>query len=397
MSGEPMKSTETTAATETTATTATTATTGVNEPRESADHELARIRRRRRIRLAAGLTAGAAVVAGGLFWLSGGLQAWLHDRALDSACEGTLAAGPVRELVGGADVTTETRTGRDFWQCRVSEADEVYEEDGRIDLRVTVSDAREGFATWEAAATDAPLGHGWTGGFAFDPDRERRGEATASVLLDCGGAQGGGMVAEARARIDRADFGRPEARTELTAVLTRTATAYARQQGCEVTEGAPVRKVDASVNAWDHEPFASVSGSCAGIVEPRTAARWGVRTAVETGQGPKPVEGCTLGGLRGAPLYTFTASYGPALAWNEWRNLEDLADRPAGDAPDGRYVLWADCRGAVDRAAYVVAPVSGTLGRGSDLTLDHQGLRTALSAFAARSAKAHDCTLTATD
>lgn len=371
------------------------------EPRESADHELARIRRRRRIRLAAGLTTGAAVVAGGLFWLSGGLQAWLHDRALDSACEGTLAADPVRELVGGADVTTETRTGRDFWQCRVGEADEVYEEDGRIDLRVTVSDARDRFGVLEAAATDAPLGHGWTGGFAFDPDRERRGEASAIVLIDCGGtqgdAQGVGMVAEARARIDRADFGRPEARTELTAVLTRTATAYARQQGCEVAEGAPVREVGASVNAWDHEPFASVSGSCAGIVDPRTAARWGVRTAVETAPGPKPVEGCTLGGLRGAPLYTFTASYGPALERTERRNLEDLADRPAGDAPDGLYVLWADCRGAVDRAAYVVAPVGGTLGRTSRLTLDHQGLRTALSAFAERSAKTHDCTLTATD
>ncbi|GGW11037.1 hypothetical protein [Streptomyces narbonensis] len=364
------------------------------ESAETLDHELARLRRRRRIRLAAGLAAGAAVVAGGLFWLSGGLQAWLHDRALDSACDGALATDPVRELVGGAEVTAETRTGRDFWQCRVSEADDVDEEDGRIDLRVTVSDARDRFATFEADATDAPLGHGWTGGFAFDPDRERRGQATASVLLDCGGARGGGLIAEARARIDRADFGHPEARTDLTAVLTRTATAYARHQGCEVTEGAPVRKVGASVNAWDHEPFDSVSGSCAGIVDPRTATRWGVRTAVETAPGPKPVEGCTLGGLRGAPLYTFTASYGPALDRIARDRLEELSDRRAGDAPDGRYVLWADCRGGADRAAYVVAPIGGTLGRTSHLALDHQGLRTALSAFAERSAKAHDCTVT---
>ncbi|MFE7585280.1 hypothetical protein ACFU5Y_27380 [Streptomyces gardneri] len=382
MSGEPMKSAETT---------------GATEPAETAGHELGRLRRRRRIRLAAGLTAGAAVLAGGLFWLSGGLQSWLHDRALDSACEGTLAADSVRELVGGAEVTAEARTGRDFWQCRVSEADEEDEEDGRVDLRVTVSDARDHFAALEAAATDAPLGHGWTGGFAFDPDRERRGEATVGVLLDCGGAQGGGRVAEARARIDRADFGRPEARTELTAVLIRTATAYARKEGCTVAEGEPVRKVDTSVNAWDYKPFTSVAGSCSGIVDPRTAARWGVRTAVETAPGPKPVEGCTLGGLRGAPLYTFTASYGPALEWNARNRLEELADRRTGDAPDGRYVLWADCRGAADRAAYVVAPAGGGLGRASGLALDHQGLRTALSAFAERSAKTHGCTLTATD
>ena len=359
---------------------------------ESLEQELERLRRRRRIRLAAVVAGGAAVVAGGLFWLSGGLQAWLHDRALDSACEGTLAAGPVRELVGGAEVTAGTRTGRGFWQCRVSEADD---EDGRIDLRVTVSDARDRVPALEAAGTDAPLGHGWTGGFAFDPDRERRGEASAGVLLDCGGTRDGGFVAEVRARMDRADFGRPEARAGLTAVLTRTATAYARQEGCEVTEGEPVGQVGTSVNAWDHEPFASVAGSCAGIVDPRTAARWGVRTAVETAPGPKPVEGCTLGGLRGAPLYTFTASYGPALEWSARERLEDLADRPAGDAPDGRYVLWADCRGAAERAAYVVAPTGGGLGRTSSLTLDHPGLRTALSAFAERSAEAHRCTLTA--
>ncbi|MDV5143707.1 hypothetical protein R1T08_05270 [Streptomyces sp. SBC-4] len=362
---------------------------------ETREQELDRMRRRRRIRLAAGLTAGAALVAGGLFWLSGGLQAWLHDRALDSACDGTLAADPVRELVGGAEVTAEVRTSRSFWQCRVSEADEEHEEDGRIDVRVTVSDARDHFSTVDATRTDAPLGHGWTGGFAFDPDREDRGEASATVLLDCGGTPGGGLVAEVHARIDRADFGRPETRTDLTAVLTRTATAYARQQeGCEVTEGEPVRKVDTSVNAWDYEPFASVSGSCAGIVDPRTAARWGVRTAVETAPGPKPTEGCTLGGLRGAPLYTFTAAYGPALERSTRDLLDDGTDQRAGDAPDGRYIVWAECRGAVDRAAYVVEPVGGERDRATDLALDHAGLRTALSAFADRSAKAHDCTLT---
>ncbi|WP_411108878.1 hypothetical protein [Streptomyces sp. c-19] len=288
---------------------------------EAQKQESDRLRRdrRRRMRLAAVVAGGAAVVAGGLFWLSGGLQAWLDDRALDSACGGTLAAGPVRELVGGAHVTAETRTGRSFWHCRADEE----EEHGRIDLRVTVSDAsRDRGALLDVAGTDAPLGHGWTGGFAFDPGRERRGEATASLLLARGGTRGSGMVAEVRARMDRADFGRPESRAGLTAVLTRTATACARQEGCEVTEGDPVRKVGTPVYAWDHEPFASVSGSCAGIVDPRTAARWGVRTVVETAPGPKPVEGCTLSGLWGAPLYTFTASYGPALEWSERERLE---------------------------------------------------------------------------
>ncbi|MFI8521498.1 hypothetical protein ACIGEZ_27310 [Streptomyces sp. NPDC085481] len=355
------------------------------------DEILERFRRRRRLRLAAGLTAGAVAVAGGLFWLSGGWDAWRHDRALDSACDGALAADPVRELAGGAEVTAGIRSDRNWWQCRVSEVDD--EEAGRVDLRVTVSHSDDRSADLAAARTDAPLGHGWTGGFSFDPDQDRRGEASASLLLDCGGEPGGAVTAEVRARIARADFGRPETRAGLAAVLTRTATAYARQKGCEAAEGEAVREVGVSVNAWDYEPFGSVSGSCAGIVDAGTAARWGVRTAVETAPGPKPVEGCTLGGLRGAPLYTFTASYGQALDWAQRERLEDLADGPAGDAPDGRYVLWADCRGAADRAAYAVAPARGGSFTVSGLALDHPGLRTALRAFAERSAKAHGCTV----
>lgn len=352
-----------------------------------------RLRRHRRIRLAAGLTAGAVLVTGGLFWLSGGWDSWQHDRALDSACGGTLAADPVRELVAGAEVEAEIRTGRDWWQCRVSEVDD--EEHGRIDVRVTVSDRRSPIVSLDAEWKDAPLGHGWTGGFSFDPDAEDRGEASASVRLACAdrtsAEPAAPVVAMVRARIDRADFGRPDVRSALTSVLTGTTTAYARQFSCRVTEGEPVREVGVSVNAWDYKPFASVSGSCAGIVDGRTAARWGVRTAVETAPGPKAVEGCTLGGMRGAPLYTFSASYGEALEWLERERLEDLAQEPPGDAPDGHYVLWADCPGREAGAAYTVAPHGNRQSEASDLALDHPGLRAALRSFAERSAKAHGC------
>ncbi|MFB9435162.1 hypothetical protein [Streptomyces showdoensis] len=348
--------------------------------------------RRRRLKLAAGLTAGAVLVAGGLFWASGGWDRLRHDGALDSACDGTLAAEPLRELVGGAEVTAGIRRGADgsWWQCRVGEADE--DRDGRIDLRVTVSGAGGRSADVEADRTDAPLGHGWTGGFAYDPDRVSgdMGDASASVLLACAGKPGEGLVAEVRARTDRLDFGRPEERARLGAVLTGTATAYARQQGCRVAEGGPLREVGASVSAWDHKPFAAVSGGCAGILDARTAARWGVRTAVETAAGPKPREGCVLGGLRGAPLYTFTASYGPALDEGLRDRLESLPDRPDADRPDGRYALWARCHDAVRRVAYDVYAETG--GRGtSPLALDHPGLRAALQRFADRSAKAHGC------
>ncbi|WP_370413208.1 hypothetical protein [Streptomyces fradiae] len=359
-------------------------------------------RRRRRIRLAAGLTAGAVLVAGGVFWLSGGWDEWRHDRALDSACDGALAAGPLRELLGGAEVTAETRLDAGaWWQCRVSGADR--EKDGRIDLRVTVDEAGDRHADLESAATDAPLGHGWTGGFTFDPDSrsDDRGEARASLLLGCaakpgaesGAESGAGISAEVTARISRADFALPETRTRLAAVLTGTASAFARQHDCAPAEGEPVREVGVSVNAWDYRPFASVSGSCAGLLDAPTAARWGVRTAVESAPGPKPTEGCTLGGLQGAPLYAFEAQYGAALSWYEREELRDLTAPPTHVDPKGHYVLWAKCPGAAQLAAYTVTPDdSGTRAATSGPALDHPALRKALRSFAARSAQTHGCT-----
>ncbi|MGW7304883.1 hypothetical protein ACWGI1_04815 [Streptomyces sp. NPDC054835] len=353
---------------------------------------------RRGRKLVAGLTAGAALVAGALFWASGGWDSWRHDRALDSACDGDLAAGPLRELVAGAEVTAEIRRGRadSWWQCKVSGVDD--EEDGRIDLRVTVSRAGDRALDIGAARTDAPLGHGWTGGFAFDPDRDAddRGDATATLLLDCGGRRTDGVVAQLTARTDRLDLGRPEDRARLTAVLTGTATAYARRTGCAVVEGEPVKRVGVSVTAWDYQPVGTVSGSCAGILDAATAARWGVRTAVETAPGPKPVEGCVLGGLRGAPLYEFTAAYGAGLSWSEEERLEDRTDDRKGDVPDGGYVLWAACPEGTKRAAYAVTVADRTDGP-SELALDHPALRAALQRFADRSAKAHGCDAPSTE
>ncbi|MEU8760803.1 hypothetical protein [Streptomyces sp. NPDC048659] len=336
---------------------------------------------RRRV---AWLACGAVLLSGGFFWASGGWDAWRHDRALDSACDGTLAAGPVRALTGGAEVTADIRRDRrdSWWQCRVAG---VRDEDGRIDLRVTVWPGEERYAGIEAARTDAPLGHGWTGGFAFDPDRSGGdpGDAFATLLLDCRDKGRGWVSAEVRARTDRLDFGRPEARERLVAVLTGTATAYARRTGCEAAEGGPVTGVGVSATAWDHEPFATVSGSCAGILDPATAARWGVRTAVETARGPKAAEGCLFGGVRGAPLYEFTAFYGAALkSARYW--LDPLGNTP-GDSPDGYYALWASCPAGT--AAYAV----GAADHAGGLALDHPGLRAALARFAAASAKEHGC------
>ncbi|MFI8291797.1 hypothetical protein ACIGBL_21925 [Streptomyces sp. NPDC085614] len=342
---------------------------------------------RRRVRRAVAWTVSVAVAAGAVFWMSGGWDAWRHDAALDSACEGDLAAGELRALLGGAEVTTSGGPGERAWWCRVRGADD---EDGRVRLDLSVRRAGSPAAGVEADREDAPLGHGWTGSFGFSPDgdAEDRGEARVTVMLDCGTEPGDGLVASVSTRIDRADFSRAVERDRLTAVLTGTAVSYARRTGCEAAPGRPVKDVGMSVTSWDHRPFAEVSGSCAGVLDAGTAARWGVRTAVETVPGPKPVEGCALGGTAGTPLYGFTAFYGPFLGLKGMEQRDDA--RLVGAHRDGRYMLAASCPGAGGKAVYEVASRTGA-GHTSVLALDHPGLRAALRRFAEKSAKAHGC------
>ncbi|MEU8524695.1 MULTISPECIES: hypothetical protein [Streptomyces] len=344
--------------------------------------------KRRRVRLTAAWTAGAVAVAGGLFWLSGGYDAWRHDSALDSACEGDLAAGPLRALLDGAEVTTSIRSGTRGWSCKVDGVDS--EEDGRNWLVVSVQRADDRAVGIDADGRDAPLGHGWTGSFSFSPDRDEddRGEATAALMLDCGKEPGDGLVATVSARLHGADFTRPAARTRLTEVLTGTAASYARRTGCAAAKpGGAVGDPGVSVTSWDYRPFGTVSGACAGVLDAATAARWGVVTAVESPAGPKPIEGCTLGGLQGTELYALTAHYGPFVGLRRL-DARDAAREP-GDRPDGHYFLTARCPGAGDTAVYEIRPRADRFA--SPLALDHTSLRAALKTFADRSAKTHAC------
>ncbi|WP_418957500.1 hypothetical protein [Streptomyces tritici] len=337
---------------------------------------------KRRIRLTAVWTAAAVAVAGGLFWASGGYDAWRHDRALDSACDGDLAAGPLRALLDGTEVTTEHISGARTWRCKVYEADR---EDGLARVMVSVQRADRRAVAVDAEPADAPLGNGWTGGFSFTPgtDEDGRGEASATILLDCGKEPGEGLIADVSARVDRADFTKAPARARLTELLTTTAMSYARRTGCAAKPGGAV--VAPGVSATDPKPFAAVSGACAGVLDAATAARWGVRTAVESAAGPKAVEGCTLGGALG-PLYELRATYGPFVG----TKLAFAREAGPGDRADGHYYLTARCPGAGDTAVYEIdSPAEGA----ARPVPDHPGLRAALARFAAASAKTHGCVL----
>ncbi|MFH9687097.1 hypothetical protein ACH4LE_12380 [Streptomyces sp. NPDC017413] len=350
-----------------------------------------RSRRRRSVRRTAAWTTTAAVLAGGLFWVSGGYDSWRDDRALDTACDGDLAAGAVRELFDGASLTSSARWG-DRRHCTVSAADDDTDAGlvlwaGRTERMTNLEDS-DGF--------DAPLGHGWTGSFRFDPDSEDRDEARAVLMLNCGKESGHGQLMTAEADLGRGGFDDPVPRERLVAVLTETASAYARRTGCAAPVGGRVKQVGVTTNRRDHKPVAAATGSCAGLLDGKTAARWGVRTVQEITAAPAPLENCVLGGLRGAFLYGFTAYYGPSARDAHFR-LDTRLDRDAAarrgpDAPTGHYALAARCPGAGGTALYEV----DTLGDENDRKLaapvvDHRGLRAALQRFAERSAENHGC------
>lgn len=332
----------------------------------------------------------AAVLAGGLFWVSGGYGSWRDDRALDSACDGDLAAGAVRELFDGISLSSSSGW-TDRRRCTVSASDD--DTDAGLVLSVRESDSRT--VVWDGSGYDAPLGYNWTGSFRFDPDDEDTDEAQAVLLLSCGEETGDGLMITADADLGRGGFDDPVARERLVSVLTETATAYARRITCTTPAGGRVKSVGVTTTARDHKPIAAATGSCAGVLDGKTAARWGVRTATEISRDPAPLENCALGGLRGARLYGFTAYYGPAAqeVHDELRHArrDDTDDRDT-DAPNARYSMTARCPGANGTAAFQVDTLHDEDNpKLTALTVDHTELRAALQRFAERSAKTHGC------
>ncbi|OKJ99696.1 hypothetical protein AMK26_27235 [Streptomyces sp. CB03234] len=326
-------------------------------------------------------TAAVVTVAGGYFWLSGGYDAWRHDRALDTVCEGDLAAEQVRALFPDVELRSHGGDDKDGdWYCEAATADVERDGRGRVSVEIDRADGSEPRSDGDGGAV--PLGHGWTGLFDFGGDRDSTVVRTgvASVLVDCGKGSGDGLLATARARLARGgDFRDSAARVRLAAVLTETVTAYAERTGCDARTGSPVKDVAVPVDRLA-EPVARASGTCADLVDPATARAWDVRTVAEHPRTPAPVETCRLDGPDGTPLYHFTALYGPFARYEKPQSRTDT---------DGTPRLTAVCPGAGATALYTAFPYSAAPREGA--TPDPAGLRAALKRFADRSAAAHGC------
>ena len=361
----------------------------------------------RRVRVVVPVLVTLAALTGAVVWFGGS-----DDRALDQACDGVLAAGAVRDVLGDADLSVTTRTEGSFGDdgdrdgrgttltvhCEVTAehtghmrvsiagSPRPHEEYGYGDLYTSVPTGE---------TLPVPLGHGWSGLFATDNTRlgdGEDGEATTAVLLNC--AKGGrGLLITVETALHGATLDNPATRPDFVRTVTATAKSANDHWGCGARLGKPVRRVGLPVNTDEYEPLLGAKGTCAGVP---TASRSAVSTGRETARDRAPREICALGARDGSPRYRLEAYYGPYAedARSQYTRDYDYenitpAEKIAGRLGQSAFWAGAKCSDGAQAALYMIRAddADGEVRRRPDLAYE----RAALRAFATRSAEDHDC------
>ncbi|MEV5612718.1 hypothetical protein [Streptomyces sp. NPDC052225] len=354
----------------------------------------------RTVRVAIGAPLAAVVLVAGFLLFHGDFQRWRDNAALDAACGGLLDRDAVRAVLGGGQVDVDTRDGG-LAHCRVSIAGSA---------EITVDDTtRAGgpefggyFGHANGATLPVPVGHGWSGLFwtgarESRPARVPTGDAEAGValLLRCAGSGPTKSLSVTVTSELPGTLDDPANRPAYARIATTTAAKAAKARDCDTRLGGPVRSLDLPVLRDDeYEPLRTASGTCAGVPGTRTLTR-----ATETARSGAPYEVCALSGA-GAERSVLTASFGTYAQqrFAEYaRSYEDEGDVPDPDRP-------ARLRGSVRGSTWTTAKcpdgqalfeLSSSYDRStkkpSTDPAELSAERAALTAFAARSAKAHGC------
>ncbi|MFH8365490.1 hypothetical protein [Streptomyces sp. NPDC018031] len=362
---------------------------------------------RRRWQGAGALAVAAASVAGALVWLSGS-----DDRALDEACAGVLPVAEVRKVLGDGEVEV-VDGGEDGSGAQGSFGDP---EGNELSVRCTVTAAGTGRVAVtirgvprpqrehgvDTLYTDslyqdvlpAPVGHGWSGTFRSPSLRpgDDDGKATTTLALDCAKGRGG-LLVTVETELTDATVDDPAARPAFVRVATATAAGADGHWGCGARLGDPAPSVGLPVGPDEYEPLLDAEGTCRGV--PPGARRLGISTARETDRDRGLHEVCALGTRDGSPRFKAHAFYGPFAEEARARYTRDYdyenvtpADKPAGRLGKSGYWTSADCPGGGEPALYMIE-LDGKDRQTRPLDLEYE--RTALRAFAERSAKARGC------
>ncbi|MGW7367515.1 hypothetical protein ACWGI8_29875 [Streptomyces sp. NPDC054841] len=344
-------------------------------------------------------------VAAAYLTLGGGYDRWAGQRVLDSACDGVLAADETRAVLGDgplAQAKAGTREedrdaaadGPFFVRCEVSRVVEYNAghptHPGSVEVTIhgiptPSATAATGDTGDTVAARDdrifwgtqtprpVPLGHGWNGFFGAEPGA-KKWSATA-VLLECPAARRS-LLVTATVEVDGTTVENPHDRTRAAQVATATARKAAGRWDCGAPLGSRPDTVPLPVNAEEYVPLSAAKGTCAGVPGPSRTGSVGW----ESTRGASPLEQCGVSGPSTTiePEYELRAYYGVYARDMRVR----VEERPTG--PEG-LVMTADCPSVAGRAMYVMrsSPVE------KNATSPYA--RSALKAFAARSAKAHGC------
>lgn len=267
------------------------------------------VRRWRGPRFLIVLGAGVLAFTGLSLWWGGvfdGSERW------ESLCEGhAFPEAETRQLLDGAEPTAlsadereRALVGQEYDGCGVRGGGEP-----GPTVTISLESRLEGFAG--PGLIPAPLGHGWNGALASDPEFEREDDrggsshrqqrAEVAIVFDCGSPAP--RTVQVKAELDgAATFADPGKRTQLVAVATKMARTYHTNDSYEGKLGGRVTSIGSSTTPVDARPFAEATGACADLLSAGSTRGMGVRTVLESPEGKSPWEQCVLGGYRGTPL-----------------------------------------------------------------------------------------------
>ncbi|WP_338702809.1 hypothetical protein V2W30_36090 [Streptomyces sp. Q6] len=349
----------------------------------------------RTVRVAIGAPLAVVVLVAGFLLFHGDFQRWRDDAALDEACGGLLDRDAVRDVLGSGAVEVDERGGG-VAHCRVAVhgSAEILVEDT---TRAGGSETGGYFGHATSSVLPVPVGHGWSGLFWTGARDARPGdgpaasvEAGVALVLPCTG--GRSLSVTVTSTLD-GTLDDPANRPAYARIATTTAAEAARARGCEAELGDPIRSLDLPVLADDeYEPLRTASGTCAGVPGTRTLTR-----ATETARNGAPYEVCRLTGT-GTESTVLTADYG-AYAQRRYaeyeRSYDDevpAADRPAHLRTSERGSTWTTAECPDGTALFELSSLDErTAKKRSPTSVELSAERAALTAFAARSAKAHAC------
>ncbi|MEV5551773.1 hypothetical protein AB0L35_37550 [Streptomyces sp. NPDC052309] len=319
------------------------------------------------------VTAAAAAGYGWYRWSETG-KGWRYEDKLASYCGGLI---PYAESAVFTGLNTEVGLSRDD---EYGYGEDRYRSCQVADMTVTVGLIREDavasdtgpdiFDALDAGPSDrtpVALGGGWRG---YTDMRD------TAVVLPCAHRDAGREASLVVSIQGDDSHDNPEEARAMAELATGIARKAARSSSCEAGFGGRIPKVHAPGGMSAPE---SASGTCAGIRFPES--QWIDWIKESKPSGSAPLEGCLLGEskARDEVLYGLEAAFGPYA-----QRLRAPSGARSG-LGHSHALATASCPGSTVRAVFTIS-ASVYAAPTKDF------LRSALRAFAERSAERHGCT-----